>query len=299
VRASDRNNLDRWLAIHQPRLRLSTDAAGCVSVSGQFDLVHLEEGGAPVVYETFEIDFTYPNNYPESLPTVFENGGRIKRESDNHINCNGSICYGVPAIIAARRPDLKPSAFISEILHDYFLGYLHFLEFGFWPFGEVGHGYAGAIDYMAELLKCAAKPNKVKALLFLLQLKHRRDRWGCSCGSGKRLGRCCRQALNRAALHITRREAARLRPLIEQYDNEAADTAKHTELVAQLETLRDKMKCDAIARLKAGRQTAKSTKSIREDMVHSASRRVVKRLIDSPGAQFNPIVQPYLSGMRL
>ncbi len=299
MRASDRNALDRWLAINQPRLRLSTDAAGCTSVSGHFDLIDIQEGEHPVVYDAFEIDFTFPKNFPKCLPTVFETGGRIRRQSDNHINCDGSICYGVPVIIAARRPDLKLSTFFSEILNDYFLGYLNFLEFGSWPFGEVGHGYVGAIEYMAELLKCEANQNKVKALLYLLQLKHRRDRWSCACGSGKRLGNCCRRSLNKAALCITRQEAARLCPLIELYNNEAGDTAKKSELMAKLETLQNQMKCNGIARLKAGRQMAKSTHSIRKNLVQSASCRVVIRLIDSVGAQFKPTVQPDLCGMRL
>jgi len=276
MRANYRHDLDRWLAIHQPRLNLSVDEAGLKQISGFFDLTHTEGGNPPLVYESFEIEFVFQKDFPAVLPTVFETGDRIERKSENHINGDGSICYGVPIVIAARRPDLTLDEFISEILHDYFLGYLHFIETGGWPFGEVGHGYAGAIEYLAELLGCEAKPNKVKALLSLLSLKHRRDRWSCPCGSKKRLGDCCREALNRASLKITRYEAIRLCPLIVRHAEEAADAAGYLALVDQVNDLKAKRQHDKAASLDAGRKKATLTTSIRTQMFRSVSYRAVR-----------------------
>ncbi|MGB6229083.1 MAG: hypothetical protein WBF53_03025 [Litorimonas sp.] len=275
MRADDRHRLDRWLAIHQPRLRLSTDETGRASISGVFDLVTMESGNPPTTYASFEIDFIIPDDFPSSLPKVFETGGQIERKPEHHINGDGSICYGVPVIIAARRPDMSVDTFISEILHDYFLGYLCYQERGTWPFGEVGHGYTGALEYLAELLDCDARPNKVRALLALLSLKHRRDRWHCPCGSGKRLGQCCRSALNRASRRLTRREALRLRPSMISFEAEAENTAEHAALVTELETLRADIRRYAAACLGSAPDCEPSSPSIKKRMVQTVSRRAV------------------------
>lgn len=275
MRANERQKLDRWLAIHQPRLQLSTDEEGRISISGVFDLVAVEGGNSPVAYASFEIDFIVPDDFPSSLPKVFETGGQIERKPEHHINGDGSICYGVPAIIAARRPDLGVDTLLSEILHDYFLGYLCYKDGGAWPFGEVGHGYAGALEYLAELLGCDTKPNKVSALLALLSLKHRRDRWRCPCGSSKRFGQCCRSALNLASRHLTRREAVRLRPLMISYKAEAANTAEYAALVTELEKLRADIRRHNAASLRSTPDRECTSPSIKKRMVQTVSRRAV------------------------
>jgi hypothetical protein len=170
-------------------------------------------GLGPLAFETFNIQMVVPSDFPLSLPKVFETFGRIPRSSDNHINSDGSICYGVPHFIIARRPKLTMAEFVSEVLFDYFLGYLHFQEFGEWPFGEIGHGHEGVTDHLAERLGCESSFNKVAALIVLLSKKHRRDRWVCPCGSRKTLGMCCRKALNHASLRLSKNEALGLLPL--------------------------------------------------------------------------------------
>jgi len=100
--------------------------------------------------------------------------------------------------------------FFDEYVRSYFLGYLHYDKFDHWPKGEYAHGNEGVIDSVAELLGCKPNLNQIIGLLKLLELKHRRDRWTCPCGSKKRLGNCCRQMLNKASPHISRAQASRL-----------------------------------------------------------------------------------------
>lgn len=229
----DLDIIDRWLAINQPSLKMGkTD--GAVRISGTYALCDQAGCSAPQVFETFQIEFVVPDDFPSSLPRVFETAGRIPRLSDNHINDDGSICYGVPSIISAKQSNLTLISFLNEILHDYFLGYLHFLEFGNWPFGEISHGYIGVVEELAEILDCTPDVRKVRALLTLLSKKHRRDRWPCPCGSLKKLGNCCRPALNKASTKMNRSEARKLISLAGRVE-QRAEYVKLLNKVAHLE----------------------------------------------------------------
>lgn len=229
----DLDTIDRWLAINQPSLKMSM-TGGALIINGTYALCDQAGCSGPQVFEVFQIDFVVPDDFPSSLPRVFETAGRIPRLSNNHINDDGSICYGVPSIISAKQPNLTLISFLNEILHDYFLGYLHFLEFGKWPFGEISHGYIGVVEELADILDCTPDVRKVRALLKLLSKKHRRDRWPCPCGSSKKLGNCCRPALNKASTKMKRSEARKLISLAGRV-GQTAEYVKLLNKVTQLE----------------------------------------------------------------
>jgi len=229
----DLDKIDRWLALNQPGLKINI-IDDAVIVDGTYALCDQTGINGPQIFETFEIEFVVPDDFPQSLPRVYETAERIPRLSDNHINDDGSICFGVPSIISAKRPNLTLIPFVDEILHDYFLGYLHFLEFGEWPFGEISHGYMGVVEELAEILDCKPDARKVKALVSLLSKKHRRDRWPCPCGSPKKLGKCCRPALNKASTRMSRSEARLLIALIGRV-KQRDEYVKLLNKVAQLE----------------------------------------------------------------
>ena len=229
-------------------------ADGGIVISGSYLLSHEISSGHQQNYEAFDIKVTVPTDFPKTLPTVYETAGRIPRVADNHINENGSICFGVPEIIAARRSDLTIVIFLSEILHDYFLGYLHFTEFGVWPFGEIKHGYIGVIEELAEILECSPDIRKIRALLFLLSKKHRRDRWDCPCKSKKRLGQCCRAALNRAFRRVSRSEAKDLFVL----SNALKKRDEYVKTLTDISKLQEKLALKEIKKLTASEEDIRS-----------------------------------------
>ena len=117
MRADELQELDRWLAINQPRLKIKYSDDEKVVLIGLLELTHEPNGSGPKVFDAFEILIEIPKDFPTSLPKVFETSGRIPLKPDFHINENGSICYGVPEIISARRPDLSLEQFITCLLY--------------------------------------------------------------------------------------------------------------------------------------------------------------------------------------
>ena len=231
--AYDFDNIDRWLAIHQPALKIK-NVGGKIVIDGTYELCYQSGIIGPQVFDSFQIEFVIPDNFPHFLPRVFETAKRIPRHSDNHINDDGSICFGVPSIISAKQPHLTVALFLDEILYDYFLGYLYFLTYQKWPFGEISHGYIGITEELAEILGCEPDVRKINALISLLAKKHRRDRWPCPCGSLKKLGNCCRPALNRASTKMSRSEAKKLIALSVRV-KQRSEYIKRLTKVAQLE----------------------------------------------------------------
>lgn len=264
------DTLDRWLAINQSALRLDL-VDGDIVISGSYLLSHEISSGHQQNYEAFDIKITVPADFPKTLPTVYETAGRIPRDADNHINENGSICFGVPEIIAARRPDLTIVSFLSEILHDYFLGYLHFAEFGVWPFGEIKHGYIGVIEELAGILECSPDILKIRALLYLLSKKHRRDRWDCPCKSKKRLGECCRGALNRASRSVSRGEAKDLLVL----SNALKKRDEYVKTLTDISKLHEKLALKEIKKLTASEEDIRSIAAKRKFNKNTVSLRAI------------------------
>lgn len=128
----------------------------------------------------------------------------------NHVNPNGTLCYGPPKFVWASNPNMTLIRFFEEYTHSYFVGYLYFREHGIWPQGEYEHGNLGVLTAYSELLKCKQDFHSILGMLKLLSLKFRRDRWSCPCKSDKKLGDCCRPALNSAGKKINREVAKNL-----------------------------------------------------------------------------------------
>lgn len=230
VKTAILDKLDRWLATNQPELHVEAHEGQC-RVFGQYQLEENEESNL-TTFASFDIEMIFPVKFPVRLPVVYETDKQIERLSENHINFDGSICYGVPEIISALRPNLTIAEFFEEILFDYFLGYLHFKETGQWPYGELSHGIKGIYQGFSDILGCENSPKIIYGLLYLLTHKHRRDRWACPCKSGKRLRDCCRPALNVAGRRVKRQDAKRLLSFVKAVSIEERLQEEHERNIA-------------------------------------------------------------------
>lgn len=195
----------RDLAANFPLLHLFTDASGEAEVRGTFPVI----GNGGQVLDSFQVSIRLPRGYPRDLPVTRETGGRIPWLSDRHIDHNGDACVLLPderwRIFPVGKPFLH---YLTGALHSFFLSQLAFEAGMKWPFGEWGHGPNGIIEHYRELLKTKDLATIARYLDVLRRPKLELLR-ECPCGSGKKIGRCCRTKLYEMRRNINPKTAQR------------------------------------------------------------------------------------------
>ena len=159
---------------------------------GRFAFAGARPGWTEIA-DAYELAITVPGDFPASLPTVVETGGRIPHTGDYHVNRDdGTLCLGSPLglmLRLAQEPTLP--GFASRCLVPYLYAISHKLTHGGpLPFGELAHGAEGVLaDYKA--LFHLRDGEAVFATLKLLGMKKRlANKRTCPCGCGRRVGRC-------------------------------------------------------------------------------------------------------------
>lgn len=147
----------------------------------------------------FQIRIAFPDDYPQSLPLLFETGGHKERLSraadmslaDLHYQSSGSACL---CVSYEARSYIDEHAvfrsFMSRLVVPFLYSQLIFERERRWPFDARGHGYAGKLEYYAERLG----GEDYELVLACMKRLARGDRIKphrlCPCGSGKRVDSC-------------------------------------------------------------------------------------------------------------
>jgi hypothetical protein len=156
-------------------------------------------GTFPVEHDGREIDrlkveVVIPPGFPKSPPIVFETGGRIPRTFDRHIFSDaGGCCLFYPDAFKIRYPNGMPFLeFLRGPVRDYFLGQLAVEDGKPWPFGHLGHGIRGGVEFYEGELGVQGNEAVIK-LLYCLSMRELKGHHVCPCRSGRRLRNCCRE----------------------------------------------------------------------------------------------------------
>lgn len=167
-------------------------APGCwVRIKGQFAFVATDakEGS---VQESFELQIDITKKFPKDLPTVTETGGRIPRNSSNHIYQDGSFCLGSPLGLMLRlskAPTLN--GFVETCIVPYLFAISLKLQRGKpLVYGELDHGANGILRDYLEILRLRTFQQVRDALTLLGMKKRMANKFPCPCGCRRRLGRC-------------------------------------------------------------------------------------------------------------
>ena len=183
-------------------------------MEGAFDL-HAIYGGEERRDE-FQVRVDAPPDYPNSMPSLRETGGRteaiarkhgIEDLRDLHRNPGGRACVCVKQEERRRFPrgaDLPH--FIEGLVVPYLFGLSHFDEHGKWPWPDYSHGALGILEYYAEAFDDASRESIDTTLALLKQdtgwRKLRRQirkpsaMRVCHCGWHKPTSRCHRGVWN-------------------------------------------------------------------------------------------------------
>ena len=149
----------------------------------------------PVYGETFLIDkysikVVLPDDYPLTVPSVYELEGKIPRIADRHINGDGSCCIFAPP----ERWEQWPLGVGIDVLFNgpikyYFFSQAYFDREQVWPLGEWLHGNEGVVQYYMVRLGVTSIP-ELKRLLIMINIKKQTTFWSCPCGSKKKYSIC-------------------------------------------------------------------------------------------------------------
>ncbi|HEL4110017.1 TPA: hypothetical protein UM343_000096 [Stenotrophomonas maltophilia] len=190
-----------------PRLRRRPSRrADVVIVGGVLDF-RWTPPGRPAIADTYQVRLEVPLFSTEALPDVYEEGQRVPRTPDNHVNSAGNLCLGSPLQLQLKlghSPTLL--AYVDQCVIP-FLYAASWRQRGYagYPFEELEHGAPGLYDDYQRLLGLPTDPAVRAALLALTKRKRVANKLPCPCGCARRVGRCN----YRASLNAWRRLASR------------------------------------------------------------------------------------------
>lgn len=142
----------------------------------------------------FILNIRIPTNSSTGIPTVWETGGRIRRDRDHHCSEDGSLCVFLREERFLHYPiGSAVISFLRGPLNSYLFGQLYFEEFNRWPpaFSEWKHGVLGRAEFYREHfgIPQANADSLIRMLTVVKKGSYRRN-LPCPCGSGRKTKNC-------------------------------------------------------------------------------------------------------------
>lgn len=156
-----------------------------VLIRGTFPV--LADGGE---LDRFLLEIVLLDDYPTSIPVVYEVGGRIPRTKERHVNPDGAACLFLPdERWWVWPPGSSFLEFLTGPLHNYYLGQARVDRGLSWPFGTRDHGVDGIYRFYEDILGTSDR-EAIERYLELFAKESCKGHWDCPCGSGRRLRDC-------------------------------------------------------------------------------------------------------------
>lgn len=166
---------------------------GVVTVKGTFPVVH---DGHEI--DRYKLSIALPDDYPQSMPSVWETGERIPRIADRHVfPKSGALCLGVPAALwIALDGNFTIDRVLEIPVRNYLIGNSMVEAGDKWPYGECAHGADGMLEFFQDTIG-TSNPMTVAMLLNDLFKGKVKGHWPCPCGSGAIIRKCHADAIGR------------------------------------------------------------------------------------------------------
>lgn len=139
----------------------------------------------------YDIKIVLNNDYPYSVPKVWEISNKIEKTKDRHFNQpDHDACLFVPPERWEQWPiGASFTDFLNGPVKAFFFSQAFYDYKGKWPFGEWSHGLLGVLEYYALKLGFQ-KIAFIKQGLQLALLPKLQRQWKCPCNNKTRLIRC-------------------------------------------------------------------------------------------------------------
>jgi hypothetical protein len=150
--------------------------------------------GKPPITDAYSVEITVFNDFPESIPTVREIAGKIKKPYE-HVSQNGVLCLGIPSelyLLLKKCPTIQ--GFIETIVKPTLFAHSFYRRYGYMPWGDRPAGRNGIFMRYVELFRTL----DVSGILALFRIVFEGDYKGnsqCPCGSRKTLNECHGEAI--------------------------------------------------------------------------------------------------------
>lgn len=186
----DKIGLDDFL-LNNPGMVLAPSRNSEIVVKGIFKFRAAPMNGMEIE-DSYHLQIIIPIKFPKAVPKVYELDEKIKREPDNHVNDEGSLCLGSPLRIMmhiAQRPTLE--MFGQKLIVPYlYATSLRRITGAKMVFGELAHARVGLFQDYSEIFRLRTVVQVKDALNQLGLRKRIANKRLCPCGCGLRLGRC-------------------------------------------------------------------------------------------------------------
>jgi hypothetical protein len=156
-----------------PGMSLAPSRSSSIILKGTFAFAANPEC-SPEITDSYELQITIPETFPNALPTVKEIENRIPRDGKHHIERDDTLCLGSPIRILAKvseQPSLVGFAETCIVPFLYAVSYKR-EHGGDFILGELAHGKKGIVDDYIELFGVKNR-EQVLQTLKLLGMKRR------------------------------------------------------------------------------------------------------------------------------
>lgn len=140
------------------------------------------------IQDKYSIKIVFPDDYPNTFPSVIETGNRIPK--NYHKLIGDRLCLGTPMEVSCffnKAKSIKP--LIDILVIGYLYRYSYLEKYKEEPFAERSHGVKGKLEFYSEVLGTSDVPVIIKYLKIIF-----RPKFGghllCPCGSGKQIRNC-------------------------------------------------------------------------------------------------------------
>ncbi len=119
-------------------------------------------------WETYEVKIVFPDNFPEELPMVFEESGKIERTSNWHINPDGTCCLGPRAKLVLELPEgITLKSWIDRHVIPFLANHTFKVRQKDYASGEYKHGAKGIFQYYMEWLNVDSEEKVIDFFSFV------------------------------------------------------------------------------------------------------------------------------------
>lgn len=147
--------------------------------------------------DSYSIEVSFLDDYPNSLPLVKEIGGDIPCCDWRHINPDKTCCLCIPQLEKKYFPiGANIKVFLDNLVVPFFANQAYFDLTGKWLNGEYNHGGQGIYDFYVELFNTL----DINKIVNLIELSINNDiniNKKCPCGSCKSLKKCHLSEINK------------------------------------------------------------------------------------------------------
>lgn len=173
---------------HQPKLKFIYKK-GIIYLKGIFHLNHQVINFPPLTGD-FELEFEFPDDYPNSQPKVKDVNEDIPHKKIFHVNKGGGLCLETPIIeMKLFNKNKSLQGFIDNLLAPFIYGFVHKMDYGYYPIGEWDHGVEGLLKSYEEFYS-VKEPTMIIRILDNVMKKGFRPNNKCPCGCGIKQSIC-------------------------------------------------------------------------------------------------------------